>query len=1290
MRFNHFLRFVARSLTQRLLVVPIFVAPLLSGCFLFNDSPDAGSLGQVGPPQPGCLNDFPDQMAAYFDGNLQDDSQIEATWECAAQGLESFLLLTRGSEAGLYAPHEIQEFLNRYFSRNQQITGELMTQAMKLKQGALGGRTDRLPKDEVRRFIEFIRILKRHAVAIKHIMPLDGSRVSRLSDGQIERALGAMRTAAEELGQFFVSQGADYSLDDAQALLLAFERNFPETSKPGSGIRLLREQIPLFKVLKRIFINSDGEMIRKGEWAKFLLFGARIHAVFFEFTKQDQSRGEKDWFSEEGLDRLQVIANRAIDILADAAAFHPAGVVDPRHLSDLVRVLATMKQDRSLDSIEMTDTVSHLIAKLLVAKQFLFGGPLYEWDMGHAVLLKPFIETVKRPAWIVYNRIIEGKDQIRDMDEVQFQSLLRESSQAVFDVIASFVSLRNARQFTEFQDQIEKLVFELRPLFKDEEEKRFVTEAIAFFFSTKGALQGPPYNRVTPGDWAPMLRRLEPLARAYLHSLRKGDPTLPEDERNIRRLWPAVDAAIETLASAAGARESGLRVEEILSLIDSIPTDLRDEVFPDARDLPFIRNLMPQLYILKASLLGGQNVTMTAGEVTNLRTVLFEGKEALLVLLKYLPFDFEEFKVWPADRAEQLAATIETSGRRIADVLPPRGGVEYPLSHLATLVGLFRERFPQTDWGKIEANIPLFGAIKSVLIRPPHTRILAHDWRDVFVRLTRWGSDAIRLIHLFSNAEGLSYGRDLNRFSTVFYSVLDLLRSAATGRGGSDHNVILFSEWNRLFDEVYRFAEAEEIEMPLTKSTVVGFFPSAVKRLLSGMRWGNTGRQATGLRIEAVDYVKAKFDHWRQGALTLERLYLDLGGEAAIHSDGYNRATLLSHLDRMRREAALLPSASRSIREYTIDRHKEVINQLNPLYLGKDRVVSMVYDNRREHLYSFSNMANMNTHWILIEVFLQGYSDDRTRAQNLTGLTKGELFNFATDTFDLLRELKFGNPDQGPADLAAQRFMEANLFLHSSVGDQYLGKMETIEYLAFLLSAQELSKAVHDEVIQVCPGGDSDYAGKPTFQVECFRRQFFNTRSFHGRFTRYLPRMAYYFTTMQGEVRKKFERDLEQASIPARQAHLPVDSSHIQNFVMIPLYVESMFKRFDTNRTGVLSIQEALQAYPLVCPLILEITNGRFEANCSLGESGFVEAVFGYLLKFGAPPRDDASDFFGKVEQTLAFLNWNITWWMTKNTPDAFNLRFTVDRARIMSIVGALAVTSSEATSTAGVVRPNH
>jgi hypothetical protein len=215
--------------------------------------------------------------------------------------------------------------------------------------------------------------------------------------------------------------------------------------------------------------------------------------------------------------------------------------------------------------------------------------------------------------------------------------------------------------------------------------------------------------------------------------------------------------------------------------------------------------------------------------------------------------------------------------------------------------------------------------------------------------------------------------------------------------------------------------------------------------------------------------------------------------------------------------------------------------------------------------------------------------------------------------------------------------------------------------------------------------------------MPCFRSYFSEPQRFHDFFTTNVPRMAYYYTTLNDAQRRKFIGDLEAGARPAGATdELPIDSAHVQNFSILPFYVESLFKRFDNDRSGVLTVEEARQAYPEVCPLILQVTrkpypdcHPQFPANCSPTEEGFVEAIFGYLLKNGAPPPSGAHDFWSNVEQTLNFLGWNVEWWSIKHMSDVFpSLRFYVDRGRIMSIVGSLATQQASAPLPPGATPP--
>ena len=1262
----------------------LLMAALQGGCSLIDDEPAAGGLESVGPRQPDCLTSLPNQLGKFFEGELQDDAQIEGLWECAAQGMETFMLLTRGSENGIYAPSEVQSFLNRYFTKEQWVTDPLVQAAMKLKVAFLGGGVSGIPRVEVERLVTFLRLVKRYATGIKVLMPLSGTRTSRLSEDELQRGIDAMRGATAAFGAFFQEHGGAYSFADAEQLFAALEGGYEGLRKPGSGVKLIREQMPVLRHLKRIFLNSDEGGIAQGEWARFLNFGARIHAIYFEFQYQHSRRQTDDWFTESGLGQIEQIAGRAVDLLTDAAAAHPQGVVQPRYMEALVDTLARMKTDRGLDSVEMVDAVSDIVALMMVAKQAFFGGPVYEWDLNHAILLKGFMATVKHPVWIAYNNFIKRKDEVPGMAQPEFERLMSEVTQSVDAVSRALVALRGARNHAETLETMRALLARVNTLFKTEDERALIHETVGFLFQAKAVLVGPPRNRIETPDWGALISNAEPLTRAYLLSLRGEDASAPQDERQIRRFWPVIERAYESLSRAAHATPEGIRASDVLTLIDLIPHRFIDEIFPDKRDVPWLRAMVPEIFALKSGLVGGVDGNLTGAEFDALFRIATASKEAMLSLLHYFPFTLDELKRWPEAHVEELASQLDLAGRRVVGAFTGVTPGSYELSRAARVLDLLTWRFDGDSFRKAKDYIPLFGAFKAVFIRPSQQRLEGRDWVDTVSRSTRWAAASIRFIHLTSNYRGLSHGRDLARFSELVITAFDLLRDATLSRGGPSisSSSILFADWDHLFDEAYAFADREKITTPLTIATTKAFFRPAVRRILGGVRWDDTGRNANGLRTEALDYARDRFERWSMGAQYLDRTYRDISGdnEAVFESDGFSRRQLLDVFARFRREAETAsgtPAGRRQMQLSTLDRLRDIVSQLRPMYLGTDDIVALTYDQRREFLYSYANMAAMNTHWVLISSWIHGYSENKDRAVNLVGITEDELLHFVVDSMDLIRELKFGNPYQTPEALAAQRFFENNLFTSVGNGDKFFGLIEAVEYLSFLMSANTMSTKIYDELLAVCPNLDLDYADRPMLPMTCFRAYFFEPARFHAFFTRYVPWMAYYFTTLNETQRRKFTKDLEAAARPVGATdEVPVDSSQMQNFAILPFYVESMFKRFDDNRSGVLSVPEALEAYPLVCPLILKVSlkadgTPRFSADCTPGETGFVEAVFGYLLKNGYPPPSTSRNLWDDIEQTLNFLGWNAEWWMIKNVS---GLRFTVDRGRIMSIVGSLAV----------------
>lgn len=299
-----------------------------------------------------------------------------------------------------------------------------------------------------------------------------------------------------------------------------------------------------------------------------------------------------------------------------------------------------------------------------------------------------------------------------------------------------------------------------------------------------------------------------------------------------------------------------------------------------------------------------------------------------------------------------------------------------------------------------------------------------------------------------------------------------------------------------------------------------------------------------------------------------------------------------------------------------------------------------------------------------VELVLRSFSNDLNKARKLVGLDTDE----AESLYRGMREIGF---DMGVADPRSQNaghrtFMEANLFMSNSNGDDYIGFREAIEWFDFAMSsgdhAVELFNGAYEDVLQAYANqnqqipqsvlNDEDVFGRVKVDIRFFRKHF---RDNFGRYFANLPGFVKYIEQLKREGKyQDFEVAIEDAARYVGHTDDKVDSSAVRTLIPILYYIESIYLRFDKNHSGILENDEAWEIFPLMKNTIKVVSNGAADTEWKQ------KMVFARLLMSGEPPPDDWTKYFVTTK------DWLKEKWYKPS----------VDRLGIVHLIGAITTTT--------------
>lgn len=690
--------------------------------------------------------------------------------------------------------------------------------------------------------------------------------------------------------------------------------------------------------------------------------------------------------------------------------------------------------------------------------------------------------------------------------------------------------------------------------------------------------------------------------------------------------------------------------------------------------------LLYEAMVFKSMVVGGDEKALAAGEIERTLELLKVLQQQALILLPWMPIDYDHFNGVSLSQLEEGLAQLERVGDTLSAYLV-HSQRPYLASHITRFLSELQALIEKDKEGlwprRFRDNLEIYGALKTIMMGGAADEVRPDEWQHLARQGTRWLSMNLRWENLkarrhtdWRKEDGKKnldwfYGDGLAAVTRTMVILKQLVEEAFRSR---PEHLIPFEDFDRFFDakteptrsqwvKFNRLAHwktlaankviaekdvPDRIDRDLVHHLKDSLRP-LVRSVLGGPDRGSVGRDAAGLTAGLIDRVWDAFARWQTQQKYIEKIYLAQGGIPAILGKGFPKENLL----------AVPPSEKAEFTSFEVTRVateevREIISRFRPYFPDGESRVFFPSSPADEHsiLNSFHNVSRLN--WIRsFERFLiRGYSKDWQRAHEYGGVTESELDEFYWDFYDY--GIKMGLLDPTVTLAALRRFREANLFTRYAKWDGLLTLDEGTELFAYLLSANEISKRIHDDLAKACDG-PLDRNKRRLIEPKCYRAEFIK------RFPQYWgsqPELVRFYTqVLDDRGREAFVDALESAlHKDGYPKGMPFDKFETDTMVMILHYVESIFYIYDADRSGTLSRVEAESGIDVFRGVILELGGSAIKNEDDL------HAVFTYLLREGEPPSSAHP----------------IRWFVWKQT-DRKNRNFEADRLQMLKIFSALA-----------------
>lgn len=275
--------------------------------------------------------------------------------------------------------------------------------------------------------------------------------------------------------------------------------------------------------------------------------------------------------------------------------------------------------------------------------------------------------------------------------------------------------------------------------------------------------------------------------------------------------------------------------------------------------------------------------------------------------------------------------------------------------------------------------------------------------------------------------------------------------------------------------------------------------------------------------------------------------------------------------------------------------------------------------------YQVNDLLQMQIARTLSRILIRSYSNDLVAINSLTGITLPEADTFFNSLKPLFYDLKLVSPTN--TTFISSRFREANLFVSHANGDQLANFEELTDIIQHIFSGLARAQILRDQAVKKClPPQNDPISDETRISEDCLIQHYFEALNGFESMPQF-QNMKIQFTQQQNI---NYYMSLLKAAghVPNAQKNVKFEDANL--FPHVVQYVEVIFAKYDADKDGVLSKEEALTAYPVfkgtIKDMLKVIPSGNKITDAQL------PGVFIYLLKNGRPPKG--------LQETLKFLGF--------------------------------------------------
>ncbi len=726
-------------------------------------------------------------------------------------------------------------------------------------------------------------------------------------------------------------------------------------------------------------------------------------------------------------------------------------------------------------------------------------------------------------------------------------------------------------------------------------------------------------------------------------------------EENTRKVTDAVDCVIRSLdlfaKNVRGETPGRYSEKEIGGFIERYFLN-GERLKPD---------LLPVVFRFKSAWFGGTESFVTKQEVARIRAQVVSLKtfaHRILPHLSTLVLSNQELSSsaksgTPAlsQQGEQLTPSslkqFEVGVSEFVEAISEQTGAwgseaqtRIQIADIEKLLGLFSESLPR--------YAGLIGALKQLLVRPPHTAIASSDWPDFFRASARLYTAGLRYQRYVRVTPFLQLEDSrLSQLEMILVDALGLVeeglsnRLSSTPQQAKQDTKLTASEAFSLDQTI----APTEISIFLDELAKVGFFGEKIRsESVQKLVWPFMARllrdptrlplprgAPTGLGPREIQLLRSDLANWAAGhrmAISLFefdrrrtiREMLRVLHEPRFELIGKNASPLVL--------AAYPAPQFATVARLLRTEMDSLLSQGRALTWNRQNHLRVQpYDDQQE--VARGDLIFFNIVRTISRIVARGYSSENQRSQQGFGITETEMQELYLDARSLGTDLTI--MDSRITNAGLRSFFEANLFMSVSNGDFLVSPREGLEFLSSIVSGGRVAGQIFNAAKATCALDEFDYLGRHRLDPGCLRE---HLRAQFFEIFEHLPGMREFVKSFGGFSDHRlqwltFIETIENASRAAGFSDESIEFNDLKVMTTILQYIESLFVTFDADRSGLLETTEVWKAFPNFKGFIKKLGQGWADSEI------VQRSLYSYLVTFGQAPQ---LDFMGQMH----LVGWSV------------------------------------------------